>query len=57
MNCRNYRKDRNGEYYCASTHVCYKPYCVAADLFNEAICLYHGRFMTWLQKNKLVHIL
>lgn len=55
--CRNYRKDRNGEYYCATTHVCYKPYCVEGDLFHDAICLYHGQFMTLSEKDKLVHTL
>lgn len=32
-NCTRLRVDKNGDFYCGSTHVCYKHYCGISDGF------------------------
>lgn len=55
--CHNFRKDRDGQWSCWATHICYKPFCLEGDLFTPALTIYHGRVMTLEEKEKLVRTL
>ena len=40
--CRNLRKDSNGNLFCGSTHVCYKPDCGILDGYKIVL---HSKFV------------
>lgn len=49
--CRNLTKDRNGDWSCKSTHVCYKPYCMEPDLFSPGLTVVGGKFVEVRQED------